>query len=297
MKTPFHRFHSALLVVAFLFTALPHHGIALEASSVEKPVAEIRNYHSPYALHFSSTVSELIGDILDGERGNPKVQSSFVFDRWNSKDVLTKYGSWGPPARHFAIPDGVGSKSADWKRERVIATALRYQGISYQHHHIPAWDPPADWPWKKVGLGHNAPGVDCSNFTSFVYNIALGIKINSDVTKQSELTEMTFADGHKAPIQRIEKPSTYAEFVSVLKPGDLIFVRNNQEEISHVIMWVGAALAAPATTPLIIDSTGAGHTDSSGVAIPDGVQLRPFEARSWYYKSAAHVFRLIDDAK
>ena len=40
-----------------------------------------------------------------------------------------------------------------------------------------------------------------------------------------------------------------------------------------------------------------GH-DSNGKAIPDGVQLRPFEPKSWYYKSASHVVRIIsDDAK
>ena len=52
-------------------------------------------------------------------------------------------------------------------RQRVIAVALRFQGYHYQHHHVPDWDPPADWPYKESPLGKQSKGVDCSNFTSF----------------------------------------------------------------------------------------------------------------------------------
>ena len=247
-------------------------------------------YHSPYSCTFTFPVSELIGDISDGPRGDPKGQSSFAVEKWNSKEVLAKYGSWGPPARHYSVPDGLEQKSAAWKRERVVATALRFQGISYQHHHIPGWDPPSDWPWKTVGLGRNAPGVDCSNFTSFVYNQALGIKLNSDVEIQASLTEGTLPDGSKVKLQRIERPASYAEFKTALRPGDLIFVRNNQDKIAHVIIWIGSLSPG---VPLVIDSTGTGHLDSNGKAIPDGVHLRPFQPNSWYYKSSAHVLRII----
>ena len=39
------------------------------------------------------------------------------------------------------------------RRQRVIAVALRYRGYGYQHHHIPDWDPPPEWPWKPTCAG------------------------------------------------------------------------------------------------------------------------------------------------
>ena len=122
------------------------------------------DYVSPYSVRFTFPESELIGDILDGRRGEVREQSSLPYYRWDSQFVRRRYGAWGPPARHFLPPEGVQNKSAAWKRERVIAVGLRFLGYEYQHHHIPDWNPPEHWPWLKAPSGHNGKGLDCSNF-------------------------------------------------------------------------------------------------------------------------------------
>jgi len=257
--------------------------------------AEQGNYHSPYSIKLTFPRKELLGDIEEGAGGNPREQSTIPFPDWSSRDVLKRYGAWGPPARHYPAPEGVEKKSAAWKRERVIAVALRFQGYAYQHHHIPDWNPPADWPWKETSHGRNSKGVDCSNFTSFAYNQALGIKPNSAIRKQAELVEVAGPGGQRLRVERIKVPATYAEFSKVLRTGDLLFVRNTSDEISHVVLWVGGIGAAPDSLPLILDSTSAGARDCNGLTIPDGVQLRPFREKSWYCQKASHALWLIPD--
>jgi hypothetical protein len=127
-------------------------------------------YVSPYRIEYSEKLHDLFADLKKSERGEQKNQSSIAFDKWDSAEVRKKYGSWGPPARHYSAPQGIEKRSLQWQRERVIAVAMFYEGYSYQHHHIPDWDPPKDWPWKEVARGHNAKGIDCSNFTAFVYS-------------------------------------------------------------------------------------------------------------------------------
>lgn len=267
------------------------------ASRGEPPLgARPTTYHSPYQVQFTYPLKELLADLEQGRRGDPRQQSSIPFSEWTSQKVLKRYGPWGPPARHYPPPAGLDQKSAAWKRERVIAVALRYQGYAYQHHHVPDWDPPANWPWKETALGHNSKGLDCSNFSSFAYNQALGIKPNSDVKKQSELVEITAAEpGRTVHVQRIKVPPTHADFARVLRTGDLLFIRNNSDEISHVVLWVGAIGQSPDHLPLILDSHGAGVKDSNGGSIPSGVYLRPFRENSWYHRKADHALRLIPD--
>ncbi|MEI6235119.1 MAG: NlpC/P60 family protein [Planctomycetota bacterium] len=283
MKT--HRYYSLLL--AYLLCAVLSGAESVDAAK----------YQSPYSIKFSYPLNELIGDIINGKRGDPKEQSSIPFEDWYSNDTLKRYTSWGAPAKRFPPPDNIEGKSADWKRERVLATALHYRGVSYQHHHIPEWNPPAGWPWKEVGHGRNDKGVDCSNFTSFVYNIAHGIRPSSDCSKQAELTQAPGPGvGHTTKLTRIEKPTTVAECKKVLKTGDLLFIRHaKDDEVSHVIMWVGAIGVAAKDVPLIIDSTGNNHKDSAGVTIPDGVQLRPFSENGWYFQRLSHILRFIAD--
>ncbi len=257
--------------------------------------AEQGTYRSPYVVKHTFPRKELLGDIEAGARGNPREQSSIPFADWSSREVLKRYGPWGPPARHYPAPEGWEKKSAEWKRERILAVALRFQGYSYQHHHVPDWDPPADWPWKQTSHGRNARGVDCSNFTSFAYNQALGIKPNSDIHKQAELNEVPGPVGQRLRVERIKLPATHAEFGKVLRTGDLLFVRNTKDEVSHVVLWVGTVGKAPDRLPLILDSTSAGARDSNGATIPDGVHLRPFRETSWYSRKASHALRLIAD--
>jgi len=250
-------------------------------------------YESPYRIQYTIPVEELIEDLIQGPRGEVKRLSSIPFDDWYTSKVKTRWGAWGPPFAHMPPPNGIESRSADFKRERVIAAGMRYVGISYQHHHLPDWDPPDDWPWKEVGRGENCKGIDCSNFTAFIYNQALGLKPTSAIREQAEQFEIPFSDGKILRAEKIERPKSYDAFSKELKTGDLLFVQNASKSISHVVLWIGSIGHSPDNVPLILDSTGEGRKDSNGQSIPDGVQLRPFTKSSWYYKSSAHAMRLI----
>jgi cell wall-associated NlpC family hydrolase len=179
----------------------------------------------------------------------------------------------------------------------VIAIALAYQGYEYQHHHIPDFDPPQGWPWKEVGSGHNGKGVDCSNFTSFVYNLGYGLKPSGAIHTQAEEHRIPGpGEGHYTQAIRIQRPSSYEAFSRELKTGDLLFVRRqNKKEISHVVIWVGSVGRSPDNEPLIIDSHGEGVHDSNGKTIPSGIYLRPFRKTSWYFREADHALRLLHD--
>lgn len=262
---------------------------ALIASAAEP------GYQSPYRAEFSHRVEELIPDILHGDRAAPAHQSTVPLEEWYSPAVKQKYGAWGPPRAHLPEPQIAHGKPAAWKRERVIATGLRFVGYRYQHRHIPEWDPPADWPWKPVASGVRSKGVDCSNFTTTAYTIALGIKPSSDIHKQSAMTEAPLKDGRMVQAHRIALPDSYEAFSKTLRTADLLFIKSNSGQVSHVVLWVGSIGRGPDSVPLILDSTGEGRKDSSGAMIPDGVHLRPCSAKSWYYRSASHALRLITD--
>lgn len=253
-------------------------------------------YQSPYSVKFTFPEKELTGD-LSGPRGDGKKQSSIGYQSWYSADTQKRYGVWGPPAQHFPSPQGAGQKNAEWMRQRVIATALRFQGYRYQHHHIPDWEPPAEWPYKPSPLGHQSKGLDCSNFTAFVYNLALGLKPSGETKAQSEMTEVPGpGSNHTTKVVRIEKPADHADFTKLLTTGDLLFITGQTSgEITHVVLWVGKIGKSKNDVPLIIDSTGEGRKDEDGSAIPDGVQFRPFTPTSWYFRSASHALRLIPE--
>ncbi|MEZ4872135.1 MAG: NlpC/P60 family protein [Bdellovibrionales bacterium] len=126
----------------------------------------------------------------------------------------------------------------NWPRLRVIVAAKKYIGLKYQHFHIP-----------EMG------GLDCSNFTSWVYNYALGIRISSNVETQSK-TAGHLVDSNEA-----------------LKPGDLIFLwAEDRNRISHSLIYIDSET--------VIDSTG------------PGVELRRFQGK--YKTRFAWARRLIN---
>lgn len=125
------------------------------ASAQESLKAQASAYKSPYSVKFTLPMKDLIGDIQTGPRGNIQDESTVPFAQWDSDQVRRRYGSWGPPARHYPAPESLATKSMTWKQERVVAVALSYQGIAYQHHHLPDWEPPAGWPWKETRAGAN----------------------------------------------------------------------------------------------------------------------------------------------
>lgn len=255
-------------------------------------------YKSPYKVGFTFRDEELLGDLLKGPRADWKAQSSVPFREWYAESGRTRWRSWGPPAQHFPAPAGMATKGVEWARQRVIAAGLRFAGYSYQHHHIPDWEPPADWPRSEKQTTPTGKGLDCSNFTAFAYNLALGIKPSGDVQDQAALTEVPGPGANRTTtIQRIELPTSYEDYERTLRTGDLLYVKSNAGTVSHVVLWVGKIGHSRDNTSLILDSTGTGAKDSEGKDIPDGIQLRPFKSTSWYARGASHALRILPDGK
>ena len=279
------RFISSVLLALAIGAPLP------DAMAGEDSAAGAA-YASPYRVRLPWPDAELIADLLDGERGDPRLEASIAQSAWYGARV----GAWGPLPRAYQPPAIAQDKSDDWKRARIVATALRFLGYNYRHHHIPDWNPPVGWYIRKSGgVQHDGKGVDCSNFTAFVFNQGLGIAISSDVQKQAATqTAVLNGSGRSLAVTTIPAQDSAAKWAAVLKPGDLLYIRpRNSDSISHVVLWIGAWGASSDDTPLIVDSHGADVRDESGELIPAGVQLRPFRTNSWYATHADHALRLI----
>lgn len=266
------------------FLAAGAAGVASESrSSVQGAAPDA--YVSPYAIDFDIPLGELLAPDSLAPRNDVTLQSEVVpKEQWYSDATRRRYTTWGPPARTYPRLSNRGPLPLEWQQQRLLAVAAKYINLEYQHHHIPAWNPPANWPMREVPCGKNSPGLDCSNFTSWVYNYGLGIKFTSDVHKQAAL-----------PLQSVKTGPEYSSFGEMLRPGDLLFIhhKDKSEECSHVVMWLGKYGKSPDGTPLIIDCTASSNTDCNGKSIPTGVQIRPFTESSWYYTRFHHASRVL----
>jgi cell wall-associated NlpC family hydrolase len=251
------------------------------------------DYRSPYRLAFRHSVEELAVGFDRAPWNSAAKESSLPVHEWSDRHIERKYGAWGPPARQYPAPPGLSRRESGWLQERVILAASRWIGHVYQHHHIPDWQPPAHWPWHKVAYGRNSPGIDCSNFSSFYYNYALGIKLDTGIhTQAARLTVRGPGGRGVLTISRLNHVA-YPELVAQLQPADLLYIKNDAGRVAHVIMWLGHVGVAPDRVPLVIDSTGGGHRDCLGQAIPIGVHIRPFAPESWYARDFSHAHRII----
>lgn len=255
--------------------------------------AEEPRYVSPYRLEYRHPRRELEVGFHEQPWNEVGEEASVPHHEWYSERIRRRYGAWGPVARQYPPAPGWEKRSTEWMEDRVILSAARWLGLPYQHHHIPGWDPPEGWPWLKVAYGRNSRGIDCSNFSSFYYNFGLGIKLDTGIRQQAEHTRVRGPGGRGViTLERIEH-QPYEELVQVLRPGDLLYIKNNAGHVGHVILWLGAVGVSPDGEPLVLDSTGPGHKDSSGHAIPIGVHMRPFSKSSWYAHSFSHAHRII----
>lgn len=206
---------------------------------------------------------------------------------WYGAAARARWGAWGPPARILPPPPGLVDDPADIAR-RVVAAATRHVGLGYQHHHLPDFDPPAGWPWRRVSAGKNGPGLDCSNFTSLAFNQALGIKLPTAIGVQAETLTVGGPGGRgRAALIRIV-PASFDEAVAVLRPADLLFIRSDAGRLSHVVLWLGAT----GGVPRFVDSTDALRRGPDGAVIPTGVRVRPFLREGWYGRRFSHAHRL-----
>jgi hypothetical protein len=277
--------------------ALPERALALGLALVSvlgtSRLARADGYRSPYRVVTSTPIDELVGDILRGPRGDPRLSASVPYVEWYSAETRRRWGAYGPRMRRMDPPAGHRRRSSRWKRERVLAIAARYLGYGYQHHHLPEWHPPAGWPWKKVARGANGRGIDCSNFTAFVYNLALGVQLDTEIRRQAVQPAAPMG-AERLRLSRIDLPRTPAAYARTLRPGDLLYLRGTEDRISHVVFWVGDLGRAPDGVPLVLDSTSSTLRAGQRV-IPDGVQLRPFRGTNRYFRRASHALRIIAD--
>lgn len=206
---------------------------------------------------------------------------------WYGEESRRRWGAWGPPARTLPPPPGLTDNASDIAR-RVTAAAKRYIGLGYQHHHLPDFDPPADWPWHRVSAGTNGPGLDCSNYTSLAFNEGLGIKLPTGIgTQASALTVGGPGGQGSVALQRIA-PASFDDAVATLRPADLLYIRSDAGRVSHVVLWLGDVEGVPS----FIDCTDRVRRGLDGSTIPAGVRIRPFTPDSWYGRRFSHAHRL-----
>lgn len=266
------------------------------ASSADGRDIAARADDTSYRLAFTFPIEDLVGDLEHTERGDPHLESDVPHEHWYSAGTKRRFHAWGPKPRHYPPLNEPPFATVAWRRERVVATAARFLGYGYQHHHIPDWNPPSSWPWKPSCVGHNGKGVDCSNLTSFVYNQGFGIRMSSGIREQAEVAHALEGAHESISVRAIELPRSYEKRRQALRSGDLVYIRGREDgPITHVVIWVGALGEAPSGAPLVIDSHGAGVADDTGHPIPCGVQLRPFREHSWYDRCASHAHRIFHD--
>lgn len=133
--------------------------------------------------------------------------------------------SWGPP-RASSYPDppeppeGVDSRL--WLQARIIGAALKWRYLPYQHHHIPAFDArecpnfPID---KQVG-----PGLDCSNYTSWIFLYAYNHNMTSAIRAQAASDDA----------------GSLLNFNESCEPGDLLFNMGSPggTTVTHVSVFI-----------------------------------------------------------
>ncbi len=256
-------------------------------------------YASPYSLRFVSGRAPLDAGFDQGPWNDPAAESTQPVAAWQAAHARHPDGSWprgaawGPPAAQYPAPI-LPKADPVYLRERVIAVAARQIGLAYQHHHIPSWVPPAGWAWRAVTAGANGPGLDCSNFTSFVFNYALGIRLPTGIALQAETLTLPGPGGAGCLRAGRITLGHYAGLKTSLAPADLIYIRDHQGGgIGHVVMWLGEVGQSADGVPLVIDCTESRLRDASGALIPAGVRLRPFRRGGWYWRRASHAHRII----
>ncbi len=169
----------------------------------------------PLELGAACNPATLTADFAERDK---RPESTLPRREWYDRDWNRGWGPFAATYPEVRVP--AGCDPATWKRDRIVAVARKYIGLSYRHHHIPDWDPS-----EKITSKANAEkGLDCSNFTSWVYNYGLGKKFTSDITDQAE--------GKDAPGRKLAPNEP-------LKPGDLMYILlEDRSKVSHVVIYV-----------------------------------------------------------
>lgn len=210
---------------------------ALRAEEILQPTKEnmnrlIEEARGDYQLSLTNDF-----ELRDKIPQSPKPRS-----RWPQPNRSPHTRKWGPSATQYPpvqSPSWVEDAN-QWKRDRVVAVAKKYLGLPYRHHHIPA-------------MG----GLDCSNFTSWIYNYGLGIpRFTGGIQDQARVAGRRLSENEP------------------WKPGDLLYI-NGAGRIVHVVMYLGEDKIIDAMT---------GSLNNIGV--------RKFSG--WYKRNFSHARRIIE---
>jgi hypothetical protein len=85
-------------------------------------------YQSPYRVEFNHATRALIGDLVEGQRGDPRRESETPHAEWYAERFVKGERPWGPRVRLYEPPALAEGTEASWRRERIIATGLRFVG-------------------------------------------------------------------------------------------------------------------------------------------------------------------------
>lgn len=161
-------------------------------------------YRSPFSLQFQSDATELFARYGGGFFNAAGNQSTTPVSDWYS-GAFDSRNSYGPDLAVFgqnADFPAITSDDPTFWRESMVAAGLQFmnRGISYQHHHVPAWfGTPADDPtalgeilkgyenYSLTPAGMQTPGLDCSDFSALVTNMVTGQKIKEGVSEQAKV--------------------------------------------------------------------------------------------------------------
>ncbi len=110
------------------------------------------------------------------------------------------------PAKEATIGDSVTQTLGQIKNQatEAVLAALNFLDVNY------TWG----------GKNHNN-GFDCSGFTRYIFNLALGVKLPHSAREQAQYNEL----------QVVERDN--------LQPGDLVFFNTMQRAFSHVGIYAG----------------------------------------------------------
>ena len=255
-----------------------------------RPTNAVPDYRSPYSVQFSRPAHERTANFDQAPWCDPRAQARVPFEHWYTESTRARWGSWGPPAMRYPPP--VDRPHGRLARERVVTVAAALIGLDYQHHHVPSWAPPADWPHKPVRSGRRGPGMDCSNFIGFVYSYALGVDLPTGVGAQSELHRSTSEGSLFSRRVQVLPAGDYDAFVATLEPADILYIHSDAGVVSHAVLWLGDC-GVGGSVPLVIDSGGGGRIDAHRNEIPAGVRIRPYRRTGWYARSTVYAHRII----
>lgn len=228
--------------------------------------------------------------LFDGRRADVQANLVGGLTAQNWSTFKTR-STWGPTASRYgalSMPAGCGDL-ATFQRELVIAAENYWidQGINYCHHHVPGWTPPDLPNYRNSSAGSTsggssngmtctaqraatgeqivagsgaAPfpaaqiqwnGVDCSDFTSWIYNFVglTGPSLPTGIGSQAcETDEGT--TGEQAPGVLLDiNAGNVDSMIAQLQPGDLLYITqsdaqhsgdyNGDYQLAHVITWTG----------------------------------------------------------